>query len=121
MSSISHTTTKAQRRANRVRAHMHGTATKPRVSVHRTNRYIAIQAIDDTAGKTIASAHDMTIRRTDTKKQTKTQTAVTATEALVQQLKKAKVAELIFDRGSYRYHGRVKAVAEHLREQGMKV
>lgn len=102
---------------------MTGTATKPRLSVYRSNKYISLQAIDDVAGKTVASASDMALRRDSAKakKQTKTQTAVLAASSIATALKKAKISELIFDRGSYRYHGRVKAVAEQLREQGMKV
>jgi large subunit ribosomal protein L18 len=99
---------------------MEGTASKPRLSVYRSNKYISLQAIDDVAGKTLASAHDMTLRRGG-KKQTKTETAILTATEIAKQLKKAKISTLIFDRGSYRYHGRVKAVAEHLREQGMKV
>ena len=121
MPSISHNATKSQKRAKRVRAKMHGTAEKPRLSVFRSNKYIFLQAIDDTAGKTLASASDIVARRTQKETATKTQTATAAAQAIAAQLKKAKISALIFDRGAYKYHGRVKAVAEALREQGMKV
>lgn len=121
MPSISHNTTKFQKRAKRVRAKMHGTAEKPRLSVFRSNKYIFLQAIDDTSGKTVASASDLAARRVEKQKLTKTETATAAAQAIAAQLQKAKISAVIFDRGAYKYHGRVKAVAEELRAQGMKV
>ncbi len=100
---------------------MHGSAEKPRLSVHRTNKYVYLQAIDDTTGKTIASASDVELRRSGSNKETKTATASVAAQEIAKLLKAAKVTELVFDRGAYKYHGRVRAVAEQLREQGMKV
>jgi large subunit ribosomal protein L18 len=121
MPSITHNTTKFQKRAKRVRAKMHGTAEKPRLSVFRSNKYIFLQAIDDSAGKTLASASDLVARKAKAAKHTKTESATAAAQAIAAKLQKANITALIFDRGAYKYHGRVKAVAEELRAQGMKV
>lgn len=104
-----------QARKKRVRAKMEGTATKPRISVTRSNRYIFMQAIDDVAGKTLFGVRD-----TDGKA-TKTERAVETAKAFSAELKKAKITQAIFDRGPYKYHGRVKAVAEALRAEGINV
>lgn len=120
MSVIRHNLTKAKKRALRVRSKMTGTANRPRVSVFRSNRYIFIQAIDDVAGKTIASAHTKHVAE-DKKAKTKTEKAAATAAKLAAELKKQKVSQAIFDRGSYRYHGRVKSVAETLRSEGIRV
>lgn len=104
------------RRKQRVRGKMQGTATKPRVSVYRSNKHLTAQAIDDVAGKTIAAAHDL-----GATSGTKTERATQVGAALAADLKKKKVAAAVFDRGAYRYHGRVRAVAEALREKGINV
>ena len=113
---LQHNITKHQARARRVRAKMTGSADKPRLSVYRSNKFLYVQAIDDEAQKTIASANDA-----KTKKGTKSESATTVATAIAKTLKSKKITQLIFDRGHYRYHGRVKAVAEALREQGLKV
>lgn len=100
----------------RVRANMHGTATKPRITVARSNRFIFVQAIDDVAGATLVSA-----RNTTSEKGTKTDRAQAVGTLIAEGLKKKHITEAIFDRGAYRYHGRVKAVAEALRSAGIKV
>lgn len=117
MPRINHYQTLEQKRKLRVRRALKGTASRPRVSVHRTNKHIFVQAIDDVAQKTIASAHDSMIA--SKKKQTKTEKAIATAELIVKLLEKSKISQVIFDRGSHRYHGRVKAVAETLREAGI--
>jgi large subunit ribosomal protein L18 len=102
-------------RKTRVRQHMEGTAQKPRVSIYRSNRYILMQAIDDVNGVTITGLRD------SASKATKTERATATAKAFAEVLKKNKIIEVIFDRGPYKYHGRIKAIAEALREAGIKV
>lgn len=106
-----------QARKLRVRGKMSGTAEKPRLSVHRSNKYIYVQAIDDQAQKTIASASNIRAKLSGTKLDQATAVA----EDIAKKLKTKKVTDLVFDRGYFKYHGRVKAVAEALRKQGLHV
>lgn len=123
MPKINHNLSVAEKRKRRVRAKLHGTAVKPRLTVHKSNKYVYIQAINDDKGITVASANDVKIRKAVTKgtELTKTTTALKATEELLTVLKKVKVKAVVFDRGQYKYHGRVKAIAESLRDGGIKV
>lgn len=119
MPKIKHHLTVKQKRQQRVRSKLHGTAARPRLSVLRSNKHVYLQAIDDEAGKTLTSGNDA---GKDKKiKGTKTQRAVKVAQDLAKDLNKKKIKELVFDRGYYRYHGRVKAVADALREAGMKL
>lgn len=120
MPKIKHLRSTEQRRALRVRRKMHGTAERPRLSVNRSNQHTFLQVINDDKGVTIASASDMG-KPAAAMKGTKTERATALAQAIVEQLRKLKVSALIFDRGAFRYHGRVKAVAEALREAGLKV
>ncbi len=106
---------KMSRRENRVRGKLHGTAERPRLSVHRSNKHIFMQAINDDAGLTVAAISDQKI--TDG---TKTESASKAATQLAAALKKAGVSKIVFDRGGYRYHGRVRAVADALRQEGIE-
>ncbi len=106
----------AQRRARRVRAQLHGTAERPRLSVARSNRFMFIQAIDDDKAVTIVALSDQKV-----KGKTKTDRAAAAAKQLAKDLQSAGITKLIFDRGSRRYHGRVKAVAQALREAGIEL
>ncbi len=116
---IRHTNSPAKKRALRVRGKMSGTAKKPRVSVYRSNKFLSAQVIDDEKAMTLASAHTKTFDKKA--KGTKTELALSLGEKLGEVLKTKKIKEAVFDRGSYRFHGRVKAVAEGLRKQGVKV
>lgn len=120
-----HSSNAKARRAKRVRAKLHGTAQRPRVSVYRSNRYISAQAIDDDTQKTLVFAKDTQLVKKSDKKtkatETKTQRATKVGEMIAQQLKAMKIQSAVFDRGSYRYHGRIKAVADALRAQGVQV
>ena len=120
MPTIKHTITVQEERRRRVRKKLHGTAARPRVTIKRSNKNIYIQAIDDAAGVTIASANDVAIRK-DATPGTKKETAVQATVEFVKALKKKKISAVIFDRGEYKYHGRVSSVAETLRAKGIEV
>lgn len=118
---IRHPKTKALKRAKRVRSKMSGTEVRPRVTVFRSNKGTYLQAIDDVAGKTIVSAHTKQIAEKGKKAGNKTEKTVTIAKKLATDLKKKKIVAVIFDRGANKYHGRVKAVAETLRTEGITV
>ncbi len=123
MAKINHYLTVAEKRKRRVRSKINGTSARPRLSVNKSNKYTYLQVIDDSKGVTLVSANDVAIKKAVKKgsELTKTAAAVQATEELVKLMKKAKVSAVVFDRGQYKYHGRVKAIAETLREAGIKV
>ena len=123
MAKINHNLTVSEKRKIRVRAKLHGTAARPRLTVHKSNKYVYIQAVNDDAGATVVSTNDVKIRKAVKKGQelTKTAAAVQTAQAMVDLLKKAKVSALVFDRGQYKYHGRVKAIAQALRDGGIEV
>lgn len=104
-----------------VRAKVRGTIQRPRVSVFRSNRNIYAQLVDDEAGHTLASASDQTVGA-DQKavKLSKVEKAREVGQALAKKAHKLKITQVVFDRGGYRYHGRVRALAEALRGEGIK-
>jgi large subunit ribosomal protein L18 len=107
---------KRLKRRRRVRAKVVGTAERPRISVFRSNRGVFAQLIDDAAGATLAAVNwtepDLrTLSRMDQAKR--------AGELLAERAKAAGVEQAVFDRGGYRYHGRVRALAEGAREGGL--
>src|SRR3954464_311113 len=106
------------KRRRRVRAKVHGTAERPRISVFRSNRGIAAQLVDDVAGKTIAAVQWTEPQLRDPKK---AQQSTKAGELLAQRAKAAGIESAVFDRGGYQYHGRVKAFADGVREGGLAV
>lgn len=103
-------------RHNRVRSVVSGDAQTPRLSVFKANANIYAQLIDDTAGKTIASASSMEVK-TKTKK---TEVASEVGKLIATKAVAANIKQVRFDRGGYKYHGRVKALAEGAREGGLK-
>jgi large subunit ribosomal protein L18 len=104
------------RRRRRVRARVIGTAERPRLSVFRSNRGVFGQLIDDKAGKTIAAVNWI---EPELRKLTASEQAKRAGELLAQRGKAAGIESCVFDRGGYKYHGRVKALAEGAREGGL--
>lgn len=106
------------RRRRRVRAKVQGTAQRPRVSVFRSNRGIMAQLIDDESGHTVAAA---SWTEADVRSLPPMEQANKLGQMLAERAKAAGVDSVVFDRGGYRYHGRVKAFAEGLREGGLKV
>ena len=106
------------RRLRRVRAKISQNLGIPRLSVYRTNKNIWAQIIDDKHGKTLASASSKTIKAA---KATKSETARMVGEAIALIALKTKIKKIRFDRGLYRYHGRVKALAEGVREGKLKI
>ena len=105
------------RRHKRVRKHIFGTAERPRLVVFRSNRGIAAQLIDDSAGRTLAAASSLDMR---SGKGTKSDQATEVGKLLAANAKKADVTAVVFDRGGYLDHGRVKALAEAAREGGLE-
>ena len=105
------------RRRRRVRAKVRGTADRPRLSVFRSNRGIGAQLIDDVAGHTVAAVN---WTEGDLKSLKAMDQAKRAGELLAERAKAAGVESVVFDRGGYRYHGRVKALADGARETGLK-
>jgi large subunit ribosomal protein L18 len=106
------------KRRRRVRAKVHGTAERPRISVFRSNRGIAAQLVDDETGVTLAAVQWTEAELRDLKK---AQQSTKAGELLAQRAKAAGIETAVFDRGGYQYHGRVKAFAEAVREGGIAV
>jgi large subunit ribosomal protein L18 len=113
------TTTKPQarlRRRRRVRAKVSGTAERPRISVFRSNRGIAAQLVDDAAGRTVAAVN---WTEADLRGLGRMEQAAKAGGLLAERARAAGVERAVFDRGGYRYHGRVKAFADGVREGGL--
>jgi large subunit ribosomal protein L18 len=106
-----------ERRHRRVRGKVTGTAERPRLAVFRSNRGIFAQLVDDASGKTIAGASWITVKGLDGNK---TDQAREVGKAVAEAGRKAGVESVVFDRGGYLYHGRVKALAEGAREGGLK-
>ena len=107
------------RRHNRVRRKVYGTAERPRLAVHRSNRHITAQLIDDEQGRTIAAASSVEPDlRSDATGNVASATRIG--ERIGERAKAAGVDTVVFDRGGYRYHGRVAAVADAAREAGLK-
>lgn len=113
---IVHTKDKRKKRRLRIRAKVQGTAGRPRLSVFRSNRYILVQLINDVKGVTLASGHS---KKLVSKKGTKIDTARSLGLVVAEKAKKKGIGKVVFDRSGYRYHGRVKAVAEGAREGGL--
>lgn len=110
-----------KRRQRRVRRHLAGTAERPRLNVFRSARNIYAQVIDDTAGHTLASAS--TAEKSvaaDTASMNKKDQASHVGKLVAARAVAAGVSEVVFDRGGFIYHGRVKALAEGAREGGLK-
>ena len=104
------------RRHRRVRRKVTGTAERPRLTVFRSNRRIYAQIIDDLEGRTLASASSREIKESGLDK---SQTAGKVGELLSERIKEKNIARVVFDRGGYLYHGRVKALAEGVRKGGI--
>jgi large subunit ribosomal protein L18 len=106
------------RRHRRVRGKIYGTPERPRLVVFRSNRGIEAQLVDDAEGKTLAAASWLHLKKS--LKGNKTQQAAEVGKLLAENAKKANVEAVVFDRGGYLYHGRVKALADAAREGGLK-
>jgi large subunit ribosomal protein L18 len=107
-----------ERRHRRIRGKVQGTAERPRLAVFRSNKGIFAQLIDDESGKTLAGASWLGLAKGF--KGDKTAQAAEVGKAVAAAAKKAGIEEVVFDRGGYLYHGRVKALAEGAREGGLR-
>ena len=106
------------RRHAKIRASVKGTAQKPRLSMYRSNKQVVCQLIDDVNGHTLAAASGLDLG--PNAKGTKTERATQVGELLAERASKQKIKSICFDRGGYKYHGRVKAVADALRQKGLE-
>lgn len=112
-----HRAARAARHA-RVRQRVRGTAERPRLAVFRSLVHIYAQLIDDRGGRTVAAAS--TLDAAKGASGSKTERAKAVGRALAERARAAGVSEAVFDRGGYRYHGRVRALADAARESGLK-
>lgn len=101
----------------RIRKKVSGTAERPRLAVFRSNKQIYAQVIDDVNGNTLAAASSLKL---ETKGKNKTDVAGLVGTAIAEACKGAGIETVIFDRGGYLYHGRVKSLADAARESGLK-
>lgn len=108
---------KKLRRKARTKAKIFGTAKRPRLSVFRSLKHIYVQFIDDEKGKTLVAASDLELKQ---KRGKKTDVAAEVGKLAAKKAIDAGIKEIIFDRAAYKYHGRVKAVAEAARQSGLK-
>lgn len=106
-----------KRRHKRIRKKVKGTRERPRLSVFRSNRHIYAQIITDGESRTLVSASDLELE--EKKGKTKTEVARMVGKLLAQKAEKEKIEKVVFDRGGYTYHGRVKALAEGARKEGL--
>jgi large subunit ribosomal protein L18 len=112
---------KVNRRAKikrRIRKKISGTSTTPRLSVFRSNKQIYAQIIDDSTGKTLVSASSF---KNKAAKGTKVEQAAIVGKEVAEKAKKAGIEKAVFDRNGYLYHGRVKSLADSVREGGLKL
>ena len=104
----------------RIRKKIRGTSERPRVIVSKSNRYIYSQAVDDETGRIITAASSLEKEYRNKNRKTKNiQTSKAVGEILAKRLKEKKVKKIVFDRGFYPYHGRIRALAEAMRKEGL--
>lgn len=109
-----------ERIRKRIRKKIRGTAERPRVFVFKSNRYVYLQAINDLDGTVIASASSLEKDLRESGKSTKNKEMCELVAArLAERLKEKNITKIVFDRGIYPYHGRVKVLAETLRQHGL--
>jgi large subunit ribosomal protein L18 len=109
------------RRHGRVRKKINGTASRPRLSVFRSNRHIVAQVIDDTSGRTLASASSLEADIRGAGATGNVDAATKVGRLVAERAKAAGVDKVVFDRGGFLYHGRVAAVAEAARAAGLEL
>ena len=107
-----------RKRHDRIRLTMAGTVERPRLAVFRSNTHIYAQVIDDGTGKTLAAASTVE-KELRSSKQTKTEEAAVVGRLVAERAKSAGVERVVFDRAGFRYHGRIKSLADAAREAGL--
>lgn len=110
---------KSQLRKTRIRAKLAKVSKRARLSVFRSNKHIYAQIVDDQKRKTLVAASDQQLKK-GKQKTTNLEVAGQVGELLAQKAKKHKISQVYFDRGGYKYHGRVKALAEGAKKGGLK-
>ncbi len=103
-------------RHRRVRAKVSGTKSRPRLAVFRSNRYVHLQLIDDSAGQTLTQASSREVAKAE-----KTERIGQTAKLLAERAGKLGITAMVFDRGGYQFHGQVKKVATVLKESGIEV
>ena len=106
-----------ERRHRRIRRHIVGTAERPRLVVFRSNRGIEAQLVDDVEGRTLMSASHLALDKRDGQKR---EQAAAVGKLLAERAREAGIETVVFDRGGYLFHGRVKALADGAREGGLR-
>lgn len=106
-----------KRRHFRVRSKVSGTAAKPRLNVFKSNTNFYAQIIDDKSGLTLVSASTL---KMDLASKSNIEAAIAVAKEIAQKAQEQKIVDVVFDRGGYLYHGKVKAFAEAARENGLK-
>lgn len=107
------------KRQKRIKQRIAGTFQRPRLCVFRSNMHIYSQVVDDEKGQTLASISDLNLKAKE-RSGKKVDIAGKVGERLGKKLRKAKILEVVFDRSGYKYHGRVKALADAVRKSGIK-
>lgn len=107
-------------RHKRIRRNIRGTSRKPRVCVKKSNRHIYVQAIDDINGNTIAAASSLSPDLEEDVENATVETAKEVGSLLASKLLEAGYKSVVFDRGGYPYHGKVKALADQMRQEGLE-
>jgi large subunit ribosomal protein L18 len=107
-----------QKRHERIRLRFAGTAERPRLAVFRSLNHIYAQVIDDTSGRTLAAASTLE-PELKSSKQTKTEEAAVVGRLVAERAKTAGIERVVFDRAGFRYHGRIKSLADAAREAGL--
>jgi large subunit ribosomal protein L18 len=105
---------------HRIRKRITGSEQKPRLTVYRSNKQIYVQIIDDIQGKTLVTASSLAKEVAGQEKINKTTQAKLVGKLAAAKSKEAGISEVVFDRNGYLYHGRVKALADAAREEGLK-
>ena len=110
-----------KRRQARVRKRLTGTSERPRLNIFRSLSHIYAQVIDDTSGVTLVAASSLEEKKSkELQNKTKIAQAAVVGKLVAERAQEAGITEVVFDRGGYQYHGRVKALAEASREAGLK-
>ena len=107
-----------QKRHDRIRLRLEGTESRPRLAVFRSNTHIYAQVIDDASGRTLAAASTVE-KELRGSKQTKTEEAAVVGRLVAERAKTAGVGRVVFDRAGFRYHGRIKSLADAARDAGL--
>lgn len=110
-----------KRRHTRVRKQLEGTLERPRLNVHRSLNHIYVQLIDDSQGRTLLAVSSLDpLLRNSLAGKTKTEQAAAVGKTLAERAREAGISQVVFDRGGYKYHGRVKKLADASREGGLQ-